>query len=188
MAGQKDTLSIFDWIARILEKVVDVLQSVGIDLPPFILQIFLLALALVPFLLLVIQFVCDKNKRSLKRVMTVVGLGLIAFGILSNWVVLAVYPFPEQIKGRIIVRDKSAPNRYDGMRVELFDFHGQRISLGKGRVGTFHGRFALPYNVGFGDRPRRLRVTAPECPDREYPIGYIELRAGDITREFRCGD
>jgi hypothetical protein len=180
-----------DLPAKILETLTDSLSKVGIELPTYLLQGFLFVLAVVP-LVLAIQRVRkaakdDQNKAPMdpKLIIAVVGFGLIVCGILFAWAEQILYPLPREIKGNVHLIGATERALYGNMRVIVLDYQDQ--SLGEGFVDTASGNYAAFWKAGFGNRPRKIRVTADGCSDQIVSIGYDRLRSGNVNVQITCG-
>jgi hypothetical protein len=185
MAGTNKTTSPFDLIPDTLDKVLEILQGVGIHLPPFLVQFFLLALVVVAFSWMLMQ-VRRRKKKPLLLVLGTAGLALVALGIIYNWIEQVVFPLPKELTGTIELRDPTKRYLLVDMRVVLLDYRSERLSPGVEMVDTTNGRFTFQNKGGFGIRPRILRIITPECV-QDYPLSRGELRAGVLTITFSCG-
>jgi hypothetical protein len=185
MADQNSLSSMLDLIPTSLEKVQEILAGVGIVLPPFLLQAFMLVIDLV--LLVVLLRQARRGTTKLPALMASVTLALVAFGVLYSWSEQWLNPLPREIAGLIETAGKGEQRLWSRMRLSVLDFHHQKISGQDGLVDTSNGRFALPYEASFGVRPRYLRVTISGCKEMEYSIGRGELRQGTVSILYKCG-
>jgi len=185
MAAANKTTSLFDLIPDTLDKVLGILQGVGINLPPFLVQFFLLALVVVAFSWMIVQ-IRRRRKKPLLLVLGTAGLALVALGIIYNWIEQIVFPLPKELTGTVELRDPGKRYLLVDMRVVLLDYQNERLSPGVEMVDTTNGRFTLQYKGGFGIWPRILRIVTPECV-QDYHLSRGELRAGVLTITFSCG-
>lgn len=180
MAEQGAGLEVLDYPGEVLQKVVDLLSGVGVELGPVVIQGFLLVLVLA-------VLVAFRRKlwplSGAEHLALVAGaaLLLVALGIVGHWVRLMVAPLPDHVQGRVLAADLHQ------VRIGLLDHRGEAVPAGSGVVDTGNGEFVLRYRVGFGDRPRTLVVRRPGCVERQVPIGLAALRAGSFFEvEFTC--
>ena len=100
---------------QVLDKVVEILAKVGIDLPALVLQIFLLVLTLVVLFVAFRMARADTVATSLAW-LPAVALGLIVVGIVFGIIGQAL--LPNRLIGRV-----AAPDLH-GLTVDLLDFRG----------------------------------------------------------------
>jgi hypothetical protein len=174
--------------SKILDIVVDSLHRMGIKLPPFLLQCFLLILTLIALLLVIRKLVKDyqaveKTKaKNPMLILTAAGLSLILFGILFTWVEQVIFPLPDEIRGQIVVVN-GVPS-YQGFKVYVMGFEDR--ALGEGLVDTRNGRFGVYWKSSFDARPQGLKVEAPGCKDNIIPPEYHVIRKSDVVVRFEC--
>ena len=160
---------------QVLDKVVEVLAKVGIDLPALVLQIFLLMLTLVVLFVAFRMARADTVATSLAW-LPAVALGLIVVGIVFGIIGQAL--LPNRLIGRVAAPD------LNGLTVDLLDFRGQEISM-NGTVDSGSGEFITYYSPLWYGRARTLRVTAPACKPRDHAMSRNRLRT-ESTWEFVC--
>ncbi len=180
MAEEGAGLELLDYPGEVLQKVVDLLAGVGVEVSPLVTQVFLLVLVLA--VLVVFRRKLWPPARA-ERLALVAGMALllVALGLLGHWARLLVAPLPDHVQGRVIAADLHQ------VRVALLDHRGEALPAGSGVVDTGSGEFALRYHVGFGDRPRTLVVRRPGCVEHRVPLGLAALRAGSCFEvEFTC--
>lgn len=180
-----------DLPSQILEMVLDTLGGVGIDLPTYLLQVFLFILTVTAFVVTLRRLRKeaingeDKVSRDPKMVLVAVGLGLILCGILFAWIEQLVYPLPHEIKGEIEIIGHIDQSSYNNLELVVLD--NKDNALGSGFVDTAQGNFAVFWETGFGNRPRKILITAPGCSRYITPIGYDSLRKNKVKILFECG-
>jgi hypothetical protein len=73
------------------------------------------------------------------------------------------------------------------VHIGAVDFRGDQIPAGSGAVDSVTGEFVLRYKVTFGDRPRALIVSKPNCAEQKVPISRAKLRAqSDFIVNYTC--
>lgn len=174
----EDSEGVLSLPQQMLDRVLDLLSKVGIDLAALAVQLFLLTLVLVSFVVAARRLRGARDSPSLASWLAVTALGLVAAGIVIGVVDQA--RLPDRVLGRL---DGIRP----GIHVELLDFRGQRVSPDSGGVDSETGVFVLHYRPIFDGRARRLRVSAPGCEPDEKPIPRALLRAkGGSSWVFEC--
>jgi len=171
----------------ILDAIGRLLATVGLDLPPLVLQLFLLVLVAALAVPLVKQYraamKAAKAKRSKKPlavpVLEIVVLALVAIGVVTGIVDNATTP--SRVGGQL------ASSRLPDARLALLDYKDRVISKDSGMVDTTTGRFALHYNPLVDGRARKLRIAASGCKAQEHALPRAQLRAGsEATLEHTC--
>ncbi len=172
--------------AEIAGQITRGLGAVGIQLPLFVAQAFLLVLSLAAFAFGAAR-VRREGIKDLPGLLTIVAFGLLSLGVLYAWGEGLLRPLGGELSGRIDRPDRDDVERYQGMRVQLLDFSGQKISLGIGLLDDRDGRFSLSYAPAFSDPPRTLRITAPGCKTEDRKLRRSDLMRGEgITYTYRC--
>jgi hypothetical protein len=160
---------------QILDKVVEALAKVGIELPALVLQLFLLVLTLVVLFVALRMARAETGAKPLELV-GAVALGLIAAGIVFGIAAQAL--LPNRLIGRVAAKDRR------GVAVELLDFRGQGVSM-SGAVDSTSGEFIAYYSPVWYGRARTLRITAAACKARDHAMSRGRLRT-ESTWEFTC--
>lgn len=186
MEEPESITAVLDFGPAMLEKVLGVLQKVGIDLPILLVQIFLFIIVGLLFGWLLIKL-WKAKKKPFFQVMGLVGLGLIMAGIVFSWVEQACYPLPGELTGVVEVADSATKERLADLRVMLLDYQGRKVSLEEGVVDTVDGRFVLSYPRRGDVPPRMLRLRLPGCKTQDFSLGRRELRQGRVAVHFACG-
>jgi len=171
-----DSAKLIDLPGQLLDKVVEVLAKVGIELPALVLQVFLLVLVLLALFAAVRALRSDWRHASAPSLLGTGALGLIAFGILTG--ILMQATLPNRLAGRVHAQDLA------GVRVELLDFRGESVSTG-GSVDTQTGEFFTYYSPAWNGRARTLRISAAGCKTKDQPIARGQLRMESVW-EFVC--
>lgn len=176
----------FSLLQEMLNKILGALAGVGIELPPIVVQVFLLALVLG----IVALFLPKREEWRSKPVATlgVAAVALVAIGIFFTWVQQAGTHFPQEVVGVIIIDSGDSASSYENMYVELADDKGRKLSTGTAYVDSENKTVLLYYAAQMGNLPKKVVVTAPACEpaSHEYGIGIAELSAGEFTRHLRC--
>lgn len=172
----EDSTRLIDLPGRLLDKVVEVLAKVGIELPALVLQLFLLVLVLLALIVAVRALRPNYLQAGAAALLGAGAIALIAAGILIG--ILMQASLPSRLAGRIQARDLA------GVQVELLDFRGQSISSG-GSVDTRTGEFFAYYSPAWNGRARTLRINAAGCKTMEQPISPGKLRTESVW-EFAC--
>jgi hypothetical protein len=108
-------------------------------------------------------------------------LGIVAIGIIFSWVYYLINPLPDHIFGKVNTQDLT------DVRIGAVDFRGDQIPAGSGLVDSVTGEFVLRYKVTFGDRPRALIISKPNCAEQNVPISRAKLRArSDFIVNYTC--
>ncbi|HEB96817.1 MAG TPA: hypothetical protein ENI96_10360 [Sedimenticola thiotaurini] len=171
---------------EVAQRIADGLAAVGLRLPLFATQLFLLLLALAAagYGLLRLR---REGVKDLPGLLLTVAFGLFALGVLIGWGNELLHPLPGRFNGRIDRIDRQGPDRFQGMRVELRNSRGEKVSHEAGILDSRTGFFALSYRPRFADPPRTLHVTAPGCGDLDHTLQRPDLeQAGGVTIGFRC--
>jgi hypothetical protein len=172
---------------KTLDTVLDVLQGVGVNVPPFLLQLFLLIVTTVLFVLLLPTL--RHRKHGVSRKIAVIGLGLIGLGIVWSWLDQLLFPPKTPLEVYIKPVNAAVPQvAYQGMSVELHDYRGETLSKGTGGVDPTNGRVFLHYTPQFGNPPRKLAVYAPACTRQpvHLPIVRSQLQDGRLRQHVDC--
>jgi hypothetical protein len=177
MEEVSETLKLVDLPGQLLDKIVEVLAKVGIDLPALILQGFLLVLVLLTLYVAVRPLREDWRNPKPVPLLIAATIALIAIGIVFGIVSQAL--LPDSVTGRVIGTNLS------DVRVELLDQRGEVVSMG-GSVDTQTGEFAAYYNPLWYGPARVLRITAVNCNPREYAISRNLLHQGVTAWNFTC--
>ena len=176
MEHTADSTKLIDLPSQLLDKVVEVLAKLGIELPELVLQLFLLVLVLLALCIAVRALLPDwRNAKPLpllgSATIVLIPIGIV-FGIVSQMLL------PDHLIGRVSGQD------FNGVAVELLDFRGQVISM-NGIVDTQTGEFITYYSPAWNGRARTLRVSAPDCKARDHAIARSRLRT-ESTWDFPC--
>ena len=172
----EEPTAVIDFPAQFLDKVVEILAKVGIDLPVVILQLFLLVLVLLALSVAVRALLPDWRKAAPLAMFAAATLALVAIGILFGMV--AQMTLPNRLAGRVGALDLT------NIRVELLDFRGESISTG-GSVDSQTGEFFAYYKPAWFGRARALRISAAGCKTKDQPIAHGQLTT-EIVWEFVC--
>jgi hypothetical protein len=163
---------------QVLDQICAVLAKVGIDLPPLVLQLFLLAIVVAMFVP-TWKKLRARTKSDRVPLYAAIALGLVGLGILVGVVENATTP------ARVVGSLRS--DRLADVRVVLIDFRDREISRDAGRVDTATGRFALHYAPLVDGRARKLRIVAPGCKPQDFDLSRAALRAqSEINWEHVC--
>ena len=162
----------------VLDHITDQLARVGIDLPPFPTQIFLLVLT-VSLLIPTAKRLRPRKKADRAPLIAVAALGLLALGILIG--VLDNATMSNRVSGSV------QSDRLPDVRVCLLDSRGRTISSDSGLVDTDTGHFALHYSPLVDGRARKLRIAAQGCQLQEVELFRQQLRAGsELQWTYKC--
>jgi hypothetical protein len=170
-----DAAKLIDLPGQLLDKVVEVLAKVGIELPALVLQLFLLVLVLLA-LFVAVRALRPDWRQAGAALLGAGAIGLIAIGIGIG--ILMQVALPSRLAGRVNANDLA------GLQVELLDFRGQSVSTG-GSVDTQTGEFFTYYSPAWNGRARTLRIRAAGCTAKDQPISRGQLRTESVW-EFVC--
>jgi hypothetical protein len=170
------TTNLIDLPSQLLDKVVEILAKVGIELPALVLQLFLLVLVLLALFVAVRPLLADWRNAKPIPLLTAGAIALVAIGIVFGIVTQA--RMPDRLIGRV-----TAPELH-GVRVELLDFRGEPVST-SGNVDTQTGEFIAYYSPTWFGRARTLRVSAPTCKPVDHAIPRSRLGT-ESTWDFPC--
>ena len=170
MPEEPSGLSILDYPGEVLEKIGDLFGAVAIELTPFAGQVILLLLTVITLLVFRKRYWPLKNAQALWAV-GAGALGIVLIGIIFNWLYYLIKPLPDHIFGKVNSDDLTE------VRVGAVDFRGDQLPVGSGKVDSRTGEFVLPYKASFGDRPRALSISKPNCKKKMVPISRAKLRA-----------
>jgi hypothetical protein len=171
-----DPLKLIDLPSQMLDKVVEVLARVGIELPALVLQLFLLALVLLALFAAVRALFPDWRNAKPLPLLGAGAIALIAVGIVFG--IGSQVLLPDRLIGRVSGHDLDQP------RVELLDFRGQVVSM-SGSVDTQTGEFIAYYSPTWNGRARTLRIAATGCKPRDHAIPRSRLGTESIW-DFTC--
>jgi hypothetical protein len=176
----------FEILQQLLDKILALLAGVGIELPPIVVQSFLLVLVLA-----VISLFLPKPKEWRSKplpTLGVVAVALVACGIFFTWIQQASTTFPDELVGTIIIDNGTSPASYNKMYVELADGKGHKLSTGTSYVDSENKTVLIYYQPSVGNLPKKILVKAPACEpgEHEYGIELRELTAGEFTRHLTC--
>ncbi len=178
MEDASDPVALLDVPGHLLDKVVEVLAKVGIDVPALALQLFLLVLVLITAFVVVRGLGSDWRSAKLPALLSAGAVGLVAGGIVFG--IVSQMLLPDRLVGRVTGPELS------GARVELLDFRGEAVSSG-GAVDSDSGEFIAYYSPAWNGRARTLRISSSTCKPREEPIARNRLERGVETGwDFPC--
>jgi hypothetical protein len=178
MDDAADPAKLIDLPSQLLDKVVEVLAKVGIELPALVLQLFLLALVLIALFATLRPLLPDWRNAKPLPLLAAGAIFLVAVGILFGIVWQAL--LPDHLTGRVAGQELAQ------VRVDLLDFRGHAVSTG-GSVDTDTGEFIAYYSPAWNGRARVLRISSPACKPRELAIERGRLAAEtESVWDFRC--
>jgi len=181
MSDTNDGLTILDTPGQVFDVVVDTLSRVGIELSPFVSQLFMLAITFTLFFWLARKNWPINKTTKINALISTIALGLISIAIISHWACLYFNPLPDHVAGKVKGTGLNA------MTVELTGSHGDSIHLGNGAVDQNSGDFVLRYQAPFGDRPREFIVVKAGCEKETFPINQNKLRSrAEFILNFEC--
>jgi hypothetical protein len=173
-----DPTKLLDLPSQILDKVVEVLAKVGIELPALVLQLFLFVLVLLTLFVAMRQLWPDWRNAKLLPLLGAGGIALVAIGILFGMASQAA--LPDRLKGRVSGQELT------DVKIELLDFRREAVSTG-GTADTQTGEFIAYYSPIWNGRARTLRISSPSCKPREQAIPRGRLARGtETTWAFPC--
>ncbi len=171
---------------EVTRQLTDGLASVGIQLPLFVTQLFLLILSFTA-LIHGIRRLRREGASDLPALLLTVGFGLFVVGVMFAWGEELLYPLPGQLSGRVDRIDRQDVDRFEGLRVQLLNGSGEKVSREAGILDSRNGLFALSYEPVFADPPQTLRVTAPGCQAVDHHLQRSDLRQqSGFTITYRC--
>jgi len=171
-----DPMKLIDLPSQMLDKVVEVLAKVGIELPALVLQLFLLVLVLLALAVALRGLFPDWRNAKPLPLLGAGAIALIAVGILFG--IGSQLLLPDRVIGRVSAQDLNQP------RVELLDFRSQVVST-SGSVDTQTGEFIAYYSPAWNGRARTLRISATGCKPRDNAISRSRLGT-ETTWDFAC--
>jgi len=171
-----DPTKLIDLPGQLLDKVVEVLAKVGIELPALALQLFLLTLVLLVLLAAMRPLLPDWGNAKPLPLLMAGGIALVAIGIVFG--IVSHMLLPDRLVGRISGQELNA------VKVELLDFRGQVVST-NGDVDAQTGEFVAYYHPVWNGRVRTLRISAPACKTRDHPIAPSRLYT-ETDWDFSC--
>ena len=178
MEDASGPLELLDVPGQLLDKVVEALAKVGIELPSLALQLFLLVLVLIAASVAVGALRPDWRKARPLSLLAAGAISLVAVGIVFG--IASQVLLPDRLVGRVV-----GPELV-GAKVELLDFRGQTVSTG-GTADTQTGEFIAYYSPAWNGRARTLRISSSLCKQREQPIGRSRLvRGAETGWDFPC--
>lgn len=171
-----DPIKLMDLPGQYLDKIVEVLAKVGIELPALVLQLFLLVLVLVVMFVALRSVLPDWRKAKLPPLLGAGAIALVAIGIVFG--IMSQVMLPNRLAGRVAGHD------LDGVKVDLLDFRGQPVST-SGSVDTQTGEFIAYYSPAWNGRVRGLRISSTACKPRDHAIPRSRLGT-ESSWEFAC--
>jgi len=171
-----DTIKLMDLPGQFLDKIVEVLAKVGIDLPALVLQLFLLVLVLVVLAVTLRSVLPDWRKAQLLPLLGAGAIALVAIGIVFG--IVSQLMLPNRLAGRI------AAQNLTGLKVDLLDFRGETIST-FGSVDTQTGEFIAYYSPAWNGRVRTLRISSATCKPRDLSIARSRVGT-ESNWDFTC--
>ena len=178
--NKSEGLGLLDYPGEILDKITDLLTSVGIDIPIYITQgtLFLICISLL--------YGFKKNywpitKAGALWIVSALALLIVVLGIVFNWINFLFNPFPDHIVGKV------HSDNLNDIRIALLGFQSEQIDAGSGVIDSVTGDFVLRFRTSFTDRPRTIMISKPNCEDRTYPISRAMLRAqNEFILDYDC--
>lgn len=178
MEDAGDPLKWIDLPGQFLDRVVQALVKVGIELPALMLQVFLLALVLLALFVIARPLIADWRNAKLLPMLGAGAVALVALGIVFG--IGSQLLLPDRVAGRVASADLT------GVKVELLDFRNQPISTG-GTADSQTGEFIAFYSPAWNGPARTLRISAPACKPRDQALARGRLaRGSENTWEFAC--
>jgi hypothetical protein len=171
-----DPIKLMDLPGQFLDKIVEVLAKVGIELPALVLQLFLLVLVLVLLYVALRSVLPDWRKAKLLPLLGAGAIALVAVGIVFG--IVSQLTLPDRLTGRVTGQDLT------GLKVDLLDFRGGIVSTG-GSVDTQTGEFIAYYSPAWNGRVRGLRISSAACKARDHAVPRSRLGT-ESTWEFAC--
>jgi hypothetical protein len=167
--------------SRLLEPVLKMLKAVGITPAPWLLQAFVLLVAVLAILVLVRGLAATTDVFSrLWRVGVIAGFGLMAAGVVASWTDEALNPQRPPLLGKIT----GAP--LDDATVVLFA-RVREGPLTTGDIDKSTGEFTVYYEPVFGDPPTAVVVRASACTEQRVAVGRQNVRAGTrVLVDMQC--
>lgn len=177
MEETNEPTKLIDLPSQVLDKVVEVLANVGIELPALMLQLFLLVLVLLALFIAIRSLLPDWQKKPLP-LLGAGGIALVAIGIVFGMASQAL--LPDRLNGRVSGQELT------GVKVELLDFRHVAVSTG-GTADTQTGEFTAYYSPFLNGPARALRIKSHSCKPREQAIPRGRLARGtESTWDFPC--
>jgi len=171
---------------KLTRVITDGLGTVGIDLPLFLTQAFLLVLC-VAALVFGVRRMRRVGAGDLLGLLVVTGFGLFVAGVGYAWAQSLFAPVAGQLRGRIDLVGQADRSAYTGLRVALLNSRGQSVAREAGIVDSRNGFFVLSYDPEFGDHPRTLRISRPGCAELDLPLQRRSLRSAAVRSfSYRC--
>jgi len=171
-----DPIKLMDLPGQFLDKIVEVLAKVGIELPALVLQVFLLVLVLVVLFVVLRSVLPDWRKAKLLSLLGAGAIALVAVGIVFG--IVSQLMLPNRLAGRVAGQD------LHGLTVDLLDFRGEPVST-SGSVDTQTGEFIAYYSPAWNGRVRSLRISSAACKPRAYAVPRSRLGT-ESSWDFAC--
>jgi len=171
-----DPIKLMDLPGQFLDKIVEVLAKVGIELPALVLQVFLLVLVLVVLFVVLRSVLPDWRKAKLLSLLGAGAIALVGVGIVFG--IVSQLMLPNRLAGRVAGQD------LHGLTVDLLDFRGEPVST-SGSVDTQTGEFIAYYSPAWNGRVRSLRISSAACKPRAYAVPRSRLGT-ESSWDFAC--
>jgi len=171
-----DPIKLMDLPGQFLDKIVEVLAKVGIELPALVLQLFLLVLVLVLLFVALRSVLPDWRKAKLLPMLGAGAIALVAVGIVFG--IVSQLMLPNRLTGRVAGQD------LNGLKVDLLDFRGEAVST-SGSVDTQTGEFMAYYSPAWNGRVRSLRISSAACKPRDHAVPRSRLGT-ESSWDFAC--
>jgi hypothetical protein len=176
MEATTDPIKLMDLPGQFLDKIVEVLAKVGIDLPALVLQLFLLALVLAVLTVALRSVLPGWRKAKLLPLLGAGAITLVAIGIVFG--IVSQLMLPNRLAGRVAATDLT------GLKVDLLDFRGEVVST-SGSVDTQTGEFIAYYSPAWNGRVRSLRISSAACKPRDHAVSRSRVQS-ENSWEFAC--
>ena len=176
MDDTTDPIKLMDLPGQFLDKIVEELARVGIELPALVLQLFLLVLVLVALFGVLRSVLPDWRKAKLLPLLGAGAIALLAIGIVFG--IASQLMLPNRLIGRVAAQD------LNGLKVDLLDFRGEPVSA-SGSVDTQTGDFIAYYNPAWNGRVRSLRISSAACKPRVHAVPRSRLGT-ESSWDFAC--
>ena len=171
-----DPIKLMDLPGQFLDKIVEVLAKVGIELPALVLQVFLLVLVLVVLFVVLRSVLPDWRKAKLLSLLGAGAIALVGVGIVFG--IVSQLMLPNRLAGRVAGQD------LNGLTVDLLDFRGEPVST-SGSVDTQTGEFIAYYSPAWNGRVRSLRISSAACKPRAHAVPRSRLGT-ESSWDFAC--
>ena len=169
-----------DIINETLDLVSAQLRDLGVEVSPFVSQLFMLLLIVVILAAMRRKFLPLSNLDG-KAAATLAAPVLIGFAILASWADQYFDPPDSPVVVGIISTEAG-----DGLVLDLLDFDGNAMQTGSPIIEQGSGEFFARYDYSVTHYPRQIRVSKLGCAHSAKTLQLWELTGHEFQILYSC--